>query len=48
MPARWICAYDGSHGDDPRLGADVQRSLLLAVVLVVLVVFLFLRAHGPR
>ena len=32
------------HRDDPRLGADVQFTLLLSVALVMLVIFLFLRS----
>ena len=35
--------HHGPHDDDPRLGADVQFTLMLAVCLVVMVIFLFLR-----
>jgi hypothetical protein len=43
LPARSRSRAHRPHDDHPRLGRDVQFELLLAVALVVMVIFLFLR-----
>jgi len=39
---------DGSLDLDPPGVADVEETLLIAISLVILVIFLFLRSHPPR